>query len=310
MKTLIIRNKRLHLGCLLALFVMSFLSCEKEERRGERLEQSMALYTTSASLLIGEEITVKPKFAPGVTPKRMYEWTVDNPDIISMVTNEEDYSATITALAEGQTKLTIASTDGVLSVTCPVQVIDGTTDIYVSFDQGGTNGAFMDGWNLLSQYLEGGAITDLKTKKGYSSNISMTVTKRVNRFGSSTVGETDTELNMPLSVSESLFYGNSGTAINSLITGESVLTLVGFDKKKVYDFYFYGSNQNSGTRSVLYTVAGMNEGSDELNAAGNTSNLAYIPNIQPDDNGMLTVTIKAAEGNGTTQKLYYINAMR
>ncbi|NGM63479.1 hypothetical protein G5B30_16340 [Sphingobacterium sp. SGG-5] len=309
MKVLTTLNKHIYFGCLFALFMVGFSSCEKEERRGERLEQSMALYTKSASLLIGEEITIKPKFAPGVTPKRTYEWTVDNPDIISMVTNEEDYSATITALAEGQTKLTIASTDGVLSVTCPVQVIDGTIDIYVNFGTG-TNGTFTDGWNLLSDYLEGGAITDLKTKKGYSSNISMTVTKRFNISGVSGEEETDTELNMPSSVTKSFFYGNSGTKINNLSTGESVLTLVGFDKSKVYDFYFYGSSTFAGTRSALYTVTGMNEGSAELNASLNTSNLAYVPGIQPDNNGEITITMASAEGNSTTQKLYYINAMR
>ncbi len=309
MKTSIIRNKRLHLGCLLALFVISFSSCEKDERKNERLEQSMALYTTSASLLIGDEITIKPKFAPGVTPKRIYEWTADNPDIISMVTHEEDYSVTITALAEGETNLTIASTDGVLRVTCPVQVIDGTTDIYVSFGPG-TNGSFADGWNLLSDYLEGGAITDLKTKKGYSSNISMTVTQRFNTSGNTGEAETDTELNMPSSVSAGFFYGNSGTAINGLITGQSVLTLVGFDKSKVYDFYLYGSSTFTGTRSALYTVTGTNEGSAELNASVNTSNLAYVPGIQPDNTGKITITIASAEGNSTAQKLYYINAMR
>jgi len=309
MKTLIIRNKRLYLGCLLALFVMSFSSCEKEERRGERLEQSMALYTTSASLLIGEEITIKPKFAPGVTPKRTYEWTVDNPDIISMVTNEEDYSVTITALAEGETKLTIASTDGVLSVTCPVQVIDGTTDIYVNFGPG-TNGEFTDGWNLFSEILEGGAITDLKTKKGYSSNISMTVTERFHQRGTSGEKVTDTDLDMPETVSSSLFLGNSWVAYQGLLTGQSVLTLAGFDKSKVYDFYFFGSSINPGTRSALYTVTGMNVGSDELNASLNTSNLAYVSGIQPDNNGEITITVASAEGNSTPQGFYYINAMR
>src|SRR5690606_13015574 len=197
----------------------------------------MGLYTTSASLLIGEEITIEPKFAPGVTPKRTYEWTADNPEIITMEMNE-DYALTVTALTEGTTNLTISSTDGVLRVSCPVQVIDGTLDVNVNFGSG-TNASFTDGWNLLSALLDGGTIPDLLTKKGYSTNISMTVTQRFNSSGNSGEAETYTELDMPSSVSASFLYGNSGTAMNGLTTGQSVIKLAGFDMSKAYDFYFF-----------------------------------------------------------------------
>ncbi|TYR35807.1 hypothetical protein FXV77_12065 [Sphingobacterium phlebotomi] len=308
MKRIIACGRYIYIGLLAALIVIGFSSCEKEERTSERLEQSMGLYTTSASLLIGEEITIEPKFAPGVTPKRTYEWTADNPEIITMEMNE-NYALTITALSEGTTNLTIASTDGVLSVRCPVQVIDGTVDVNINFGSG-TNASFTDGWNLLSVFLDGGEIPDLLTKKGYSTNISMTVTQRFNTSGNSGEAETDTELDMPSSVSASFFYGNSGTTMNGLTTGQSVLTLAGFDTSKAYDFYFFGSSTFAGTRSARYTVAGVNEESTELNASLNTSNVAYIPGIQPDENGEIIITVAAAEGNATAQKLYYINAMR
>src|SRR5690606_11856384 len=140
MKRFIACSRYIYIGFLSALIVIGICSCKKEERTSERLEQSMGLYTTSASLLIGEEITIEPKFAPGVTPKRTYEWTADNPEIITMEMNE-DYALTVTALTEGTTNLAISSTDGVLRVSCPVQVIDGTVDVNVNFGSG-TNASF------------------------------------------------------------------------------------------------------------------------------------------------------------------------
>src|SRR5690606_2077049 len=202
-----------------------------------------------------------------------------------------------------------SSTDGVLRVSCPVQVIDGTLDVNVNFGSG-TNASFTDGWNLLSALLDGGTIPDLLTKKGYSTNISMTVTQRFNSSGNSGEAETYTELDMPSSVSASFLYGNSGTAMNGLTTGQSVIKLAGFDMSKAYDFYFFGSSTFAGSRSARYTVTGVNDESAELNASLNTSNVAYISDIQPDENGEIIVTVEAAEGNSTAQKLYYINAMR
>lgn len=307
---LISLKKKLYIGCMLTLIIVSFSSCKKEERKGERLEQSMGLYTTSATLLIGEEAIIKPKFAPGVTPKRSYQWTSDHPDVVSVVTNPEDYSATITAIKEGEAKLTIASTDGILTAVCQVQVIDGTVDVFINFGSG-TNDTFADGWNLLSDFLEGGAIANLKNKKGYSTNISLTVTQRFNQRGSNGDKVTDTEFSMPESVSSSLFLGNSLAIYSGITTGQSTLKVAGLDKTKQYNFCFYGSRADyTDNRVALYTVKGTNESEVSLNASGNKTNIACVTEIQPDNNGEITITMTAGAGNSTAQGFYYINAMR
>ncbi|WP_161554513.1 pilus assembly protein N-terminal domain-containing protein [Sinomicrobium soli] len=310
MKKFITFNKYNYTGYLFALMVICFSSCgEEDEGVGERLEQSMGLYTTSASLNLGDEITIAPKFAPGVTPKRTYEWTADNPDIVSMVV-DENYAVTLTALSEGTTNLTITSADGVLSRSCPVRIFDGKAGINVSFGPG-SNGSFSDGWNLLSSILDGGMISNLKTSTGYGTGIAINVTGRFNQTGSTGESETDTELEMPEHVSSGYFLGNSWTVFQGVITEQSTLTLEGLDSDKRYNFYFFGSRAAyTDYRSARYSVRGANEGADDLNGSGNSSELAYVTGIQPNENGEIFITIQASEENSSKQGFYYLNAMR
>jgi|GEM_PF-1790455 len=305
-------NTRFCVACFLVLFlVLGLNACKKDEPTSERLEQSIGLETTDTTLRIGEEAVIKPKFAPGITPKRTYEWTSDNPDIIRVVTNE-DYSATITAVSEGDVRLTIASTDGVLSKVCQVQVMDGTVDVLISFGSE-TNGSFTDGWNHLYDFLEGSTIGNLKNKKGNGTNIALTVMQRFNQRGSNGEKTTDTDLAMPESVSSTLFLGNSWAKYpaNGIITEQGVLKLTGLDALETYDFCFFGSRADyTDNRSAVYTVTGANEGKASLNASGNASDMACVAGIQPNSSGEITIAIAADENNSSAQGFYYINAMR
>lgn len=296
--------------CILFL-ILGLNACKKDEARGERLEQSMGLETVDTTLRIGDEATIKPKFAPGITPKRTYEWTSDNPDIVSVVTNK-DYSATITAVSEGDAQLTIASTDGVLSKMCNVQVMDGNVDVLISFGSG-TNGAFTDGWNHLYDFLEGSTIANLKNKQGNSTNIALTVMQRFNQRGNNGEKETETDLAMPEQVSSTLFLGNSWAKYpaNGIITEQGVLKLTDLNVLETYDFCFFGSRADyTDNRSAVYTVTGANEGKSALNASGNEANIACVAGIKPNSDGEITITIAADENNSSVQGFYYINAMR
>ncbi|NGM61208.1 DUF4886 domain-containing protein [Sphingobacterium sp. SGG-5] len=114
---------------LILMFIglsLSAVSCKKEANPGaddgkEKVEQFVVLNKSSATLVVGEELTLTPKFGMLATPQLVYEWETDNPDVVSISSND-DYSAKITAIAEGTATVTISSTTGSLAVSCTITV--------------------------------------------------------------------------------------------------------------------------------------------------------------------------------------------
>src|SRR5690606_14394819 len=98
----------------------SFTSCKKEAEL-KNLEQSVTLDRESATLIVGEELTLIPQFDSDVVLKEDYHWSTDNPQVISISINE-DYSATFTAKKVGSAKVALSSINGSVSVVCEVVV--------------------------------------------------------------------------------------------------------------------------------------------------------------------------------------------
>jgi hypothetical protein len=77
-----------------------------------------------------------------------------------------------------------------------------------------------------------------------------------------------------------------------------------------YNFTFFASRMViSDNRDTLYTVAGLNSGSDHLNPANNTSELATVADIFPTAAGQITLDVTAGPDNNQTNKFFYLGAM-
>ncbi len=96
---------------------------EDEDVEEEILEQIVTLSENEVTLEIDDEIILIPEFGDFDIPKRTYSWQVENPDIIDISENE-DYSATITAIKEGETLVIFKSKDDELKAECKITVID------------------------------------------------------------------------------------------------------------------------------------------------------------------------------------------
>lgn len=119
----------LYLVLLSILFVSPSCSKDTHEIPQEEIieeiikEQIVTLSQNVATLEIDDEITISAEFGNFKKPKRTYSWQIDNPDIIH-ITENQDYSATITAVKEGETTVTLKSKDGELKAECKITVID------------------------------------------------------------------------------------------------------------------------------------------------------------------------------------------
>ncbi len=96
---------------------------EEEVIEQEVFEQVVTLNHIEATLEIDDKVILIPKFGDVDIPKRTYSWQVENPTIINISENE-DYSATITAIKKGKTLIAFKSEDGRLSAECKITVTD------------------------------------------------------------------------------------------------------------------------------------------------------------------------------------------
>lgn len=76
---------------------------------------------SSVSLRTGESVTITPSFYSDEVRDRGFSWIPEDPAIISVVEND-DLTATVTALKEGNTRVKIVANNNEISATCEVVV--------------------------------------------------------------------------------------------------------------------------------------------------------------------------------------------
>lgn len=179
--------------------------------------------------------------------------------------------------------------------------------IYIAFGAGTS----VPGWNRLSGALAGTTLNNVKDSDGNTTPVGLTVTERFNADNTSGEGTTTTDFNMPSSVSTVNFYGNSKASFGGLLVTQSTLRITGLDKTKKYTLCYYGSRSGvTDNRETAYIAKGKNEAKAYLNASKNTSSIACTENVEPTDDGEITVTITAGPNNNNSTGFYYIAAMR
>ncbi|MGH1486171.1 MAG: InlB B-repeat-containing protein [Cellvibrionaceae bacterium] len=201
----------------------------------------------------------------------------------------------ISDVSAANTLLTVGDSDATLTATY-VDTPAAATTINIDF---GRSETAVPGWNVQSNTVNQViALTDIE---GEATPISIVV---VDDFsGVNTRGATGVE-SYPNSVSEDNLYG--GRSSNPT----AGLQLAGLVANEVYRLTFFGSrNGVSDNRQTEYQVIGTQTESVYLDTANNASTSVSI-DVVPDNNGVVTVNLRAGPDNTSSSSFYYLNAMR
>lgn len=181
------------------------------------------------------------------------------------------------------------------SFTITVTNVNPTTRVYVNFTDGSLGSPSpWNGTNKAPQLNDN--FPSLLDENGVATSIGMQVTSAWGSIGngSNTLGVNTNSGVYPSAVIRSAWWSN---------TTPQTMRIYGLDPAKQYTFTFFGSRDNvNDNRTTNYTIKGITV---SLNAAGNTQNTASIPNLAPEADGSLVLTL----ANGAGSSFAYLNAM-
>jgi lysophospholipase L1-like esterase len=149
----------------------------------------------------------------------------------------------------------------------------------------------------------GSKVDNLKDFNALSTGISIEVSKSF--YGLNTYGSTitNTNLNMPSSVSSDNFYTGGGF-------GELLLT--GFSTNQIYTFTFFGSRTEFGgqSRETKFTVKGNSVSSGLLETLNNSSKVLILSGIKSASNKSITIEVTDGPANQNSSKYSHISALK
>jgi len=172
------------------------------------------------------------------------------------------------------------------------------------------NNTAAERWNQITSPLAG-SNAFLKDSLGTFTGIKLTITSRFNSINTDGPKTTNTSLDIPATVSQYSFYGNSKSIFNGILTGQSQFEISGLDKNLTYNLTFFAARSNvTDNRETKYSCKGKNEVIVNLNPSNNTNTTVIAKEIAPDINGKITVTLTAGAQNNNSAGFYYLSALR
>lgn len=110
------------LTLLFTLLGLVLCACQKDNRDYTFYNKgNVKINRSSASLRTGESVTITPSFYSDEVRDRGFKWISDDPGIAEIV-QHEDLSVTVTARAEGSTRVRIVADNNEISAACEVVV--------------------------------------------------------------------------------------------------------------------------------------------------------------------------------------------
>lgn len=168
-------------------------------------------------------------------------------------------------------------------------------------------------WNQLS--LDYFITAGFKDTHGVDAGIIInTEEKKFPLYSKSGPPHTQTDLEMPSEVSQTALYAYcQATPDNTEPVQLCTVKFQHVNKELAYNFTFFSSHSCSssfGNLETTYQLAGTDTLSASLDAANNTSRTVTIPNVRPDDDSAITLTISAGPDNSSSNRFFYLNALR
>lgn len=166
-------------------------------------------------------------------------------------------------------------------------------------------------WNNLTNLNEGTAIYGMTDVEGDESSVSIYVH---DGFGfTSKAGPTSTSAKLELhpDASRDAFYGNALGEYNGVSDKTAGFTVMGLHEDQAFDFYFFSSrNAMTDNRETKFSLKGLHEKETAINSSQNTTELAIVNHVVPDEKGQVSIDITAGENNNNRYKFFYLNAMK
>jgi hypothetical protein len=192
------------------------------------------------------------------------------------------------------------------------------TPIYIDFGASSTVSDSVDTWNQVSltSTIRGAVgngtgtahvfFSDLLDANNQSTAIGLSMSDTLN--STNTVGTSSGPY--PSGATSDSLYGSDGEWGGFVDNAQAVFHFFNLDVGSAYDFTFYASRTGvSDNRETRYQLDGLNTGMADLNASNNTSNKVEILEIQPDADGVITLTFSKGPSNKNSDGFYYLNAM-
>jgi len=284
---------------LALMFIFSACSKDYDPRSEYVNRKFVRINKTTVSIQTGENTLITASYDSDETASQEFAWSVLDTTIASIAKND-DGSATVTGIAPGTTTIEIESKDGKLryfSTLNVLAVFQLTNPIFIDFGPVASDPPF----NVFDNNAEGGKIASLKDKAGNDTGYSITVTTGFNWLDRRPWLPND--FGFPEEVSGDMFF-NDGISVPSagFIVGN-------LKKAQHYTFYIYGAINDVNTET-MYTVTGGNkEETVYLVNDYNTSRMAVVKDVAPNDNAQIIITMGFGPDNTQWAHFYGINAM-
>jgi len=276
--------------------VLVINSCKSDDDMSEfptkyaRITQKIITVKTE----IENKVTIFPVFDSEETAKGKFIWSVDKPELVRLEPHT-DNSLTLVGLVPGQTTLKIESEDGKLKYFSTLNVLKAfpfKNPIFIDF------GDILSAAPFNNFKVSDMKLDKLKDMEDAVSDYSIAIDGVFGTFDRNLPNT----LGFPSEVSDDLFFNDGKDVASSRL----VLSL---NKNLKYSFIFFSTINDINTQNE-YRVKGKGEEVvTYLNTAYNTSNVAVVRDITPDDSERITITLCPGPDNTHWAKFYCINAM-
>lgn len=281
----------------IAILLLIMSACSNENDMPEFPTKYVRISETSITVKTEEEnkITIHPIFDSEETAKGKFTWSIADPTVAKIVTNA-DHSVTIQGIEVGQTTIKIESEDGKLKYFADLRTMKAypfVNPIFLDFGTIESSSPF----NTFK--VADKSLTSLLDIKDYEFDYGI----RINEdFGSLTRTNLTNTLGFPSEVIQDFFF-NDGIKVKS-----ASMSLFNLNSRLKYTFVMYASIADAGAETQ-YTIKGQTEETRVLVTTKNTSNVAIIENILPDENNEIKITVSAGPNNTQWAKFYNISFM-
>lgn len=158
------------------------------------------------------------------------------------------------------------------------------------------------GWNnITNNYDTTGVYSLVDSGDGLSSGVTL---RLLSGFGGVNTDGVDASIAgfVATAVKDTFYSGGTATP---------ALQLAGFDPATRYAFTFSASRGGVGdARVTRYTLAGTDTAFASLNASNNATQVAVIPNAQPDATGRFTLTVSKDPANTNVSGYFYLGGLK
>lgn len=165
-------------------------------------------------------------------------------------------------------------------------------------------------WNNVTSVSSTSRI-QLNDKQGNNTGINIKISDPFGGVNTNGETSTTTSWDMPDSATRDSFWGNTGNTFEgkNIKTGSFIVSSL--NKKENYSFTFFSSRSGvSDNRETQFTVTGKTKsGTVCLNSTANKSETVSVENIDPTDEGRITISVTSGPNNNNSNGFFYINAM-